>query len=61
MGSVGVERITVAEVFRLLRLTPPDTATLPEPPAQELPVGLIVALAGLLAGSLAWRRRLLAK
>lgn len=58
----GVETITVAEVFRLLDLTPPDTATLPEEPTQGLPVGLLVALAtGALAGSLAWRRSRLAE
>jgi len=58
----GVETITVAEAFRLLDLTPPDTATLPEQPTQELPVGLFVALAtGALAGGLAWRRSRLAK
>lgn len=59
---IGVETISVAEVFRLLDLTPPDTATLPEEPPQELPVGLLVALAtGALAGSLVWRRSRLAK
>jgi hypothetical protein len=55
--SIEVETISVAEVFRLLDLTPPDTATLPEEPTQEVPVGLLVALAtGAVAGSLAWRR-----
>lgn len=59
---IGVETITVAEVFRWLDLTPPDTATLPEEPPRELPVGLLVALAtGALAGRAVWRRRRLAK
>jgi hypothetical protein len=53
---VGVETITVAEVFRLLGLTPPDTSTIAERPAREHPIGLLLALAmGALAGSFAWR------
>lgn len=53
---VGIETITTAEVFRLLDLTPPDTATLPDQRTQTLPFGLLVALAaGTLAVSLAWR------
>lgn len=59
---IGVETITLAEVFRLLDLAPPDTATHPEERTQQLPVGLLVAVAtGALAGSLAWRRSRLAK
>jgi hypothetical protein len=59
---IGVETISVPEIFRSLDLTPPDTATVPKRPTQELPVGLLVALMlGALAGSLAWRRSWLAK
>lgn len=53
---IGVETITVAEIFRSLDLTPPDTSTIAERPAREPPIGLLLALAmGALAGSLAWR------
>ena len=59
---IGVETTTVAEVFRLLGQTPPDTATPPDQPTQELPGGLFVALAtGALAGGLAWHRSRLAR
>lgn len=59
---IGVETITVAEVFGLLGLTPPDTATSPEEPTQEVPLGLLVVLGAVaLAGDVTWRRRRLAK
>ncbi|MEA2519168.1 MAG: hypothetical protein QOF49_1248 [Chloroflexota bacterium] len=59
---VGVETITVADVFRLLDLTPPDTSTVPERPVERLPVGVLAALLiGALGGGLAWRRTGVAK
>lgn len=59
---IGVETITVTEIFQLLGLAPPDTATLAERSTQESPLGLLVVLAaGALAVSLAWRRTRLAK
>ena len=55
--SIGVETITTAQVFRLLHLTPPDTATLARPTREDDPVGTLIAVtAGAVSGLLVWRR-----
>jgi hypothetical protein len=59
---VGVERITTAEVYRLLGLTPPETATLTDRPSGDIPIGLFVALvAGALGAVLSMRRSRVAR
>jgi hypothetical protein len=59
--TVGIERITTAEVFRLLGMNIPDTATLPDQPGNDAVRLLIAAISGALAGALAWRRASTAK
>ncbi len=53
----GVETITVAEIYRLLGLDPPDTSTAPADPADRSDAGFLLRIAALAAGLLAgWQR-----
>ena len=52
----GIERITVADAFRLLGLQPPDTSTITTPSGDLTFGDWFTMLAGLVVAGAVWRR-----